>query len=1165
MANKYNNRDQEYDDKGYRVETYGLNKPKWTPSNQWTDYEDYHNEYQDKSYQRRYFNISHSDVKNYLKYHNNLFADNVRTGNQNWQSLIENTSSNTDFRLRELLNPETGSKSYSLQYQSSTGGWREHASGYENQSGRTTSLSLLNPEYLDDLKRKGYGPIYGSSSWFDMEPEERKEYGREEWINTPFQMDLRVDKEGKTWSGWKHYGNYKSPLSYKLTHTDVRTLPQSIVNKYNLQGYENLRMSPYDGEIYIVSDSGGHLRTISQPDMKWFQNPGRISEWNKDPRVNRREDNFLDYLTNYDFEYWQDTQPINLEEKKIQLLETKNNNEINLPERQIVDINDISNNEEEIIDERQDLTPISIPSIELTELPTDDQKLTLIPPKTQNINIQSDDDSSDGTKTRVVPKPGGDDDLGDMPEIVLTPKMEEEREKSTTRTKEQILEELKNTTGDDRKALYDELGWAYDDTIPNKNNESSDSIDETNYNEKYNEESTVEEIMTDLKDVKGSTNYVNKSVNAILDAVENDDYSEKDLNRDLDLFKTTYGDENLQLLQLMLEKKQNPKGRRGLELRKFQEAGEKNPGWLAKRLAKTVNPIGYDIKNAISGLLAGERQPFMWDGVEQTFDNFGYDMQGNPIMDPDVEGRFRYGDTEEKHREHTGYIKSASMDSWLKYLGFPQENETFVKSSFVPTTRKEDVRGTQPYWSFSYDDDIWDEVLSKSVPIKGASNISIFNDKFDEFFPNGMLMSNSSSGGFTLKDYTLSKGYDAEVGLPYISYFDEFDFDIPVMGGNIAGEKIIGQPYNVYGRMYYDPERKNESGDPVRIFPDEFEDLDISLNTLKAGLMSMESSNGINMKNSDSSSTGLYGQLFEQIEDSNVYTGTRDQFEKDIFSQNEIFDKKFEGSLFQNEKGIKESANDLYYEYRDQLENMPYSKTELAALVNFLGRQGTREFLGYVLRDGESLEKVFPNLYGEDAEQKNKTPFEYVDEFREAVDEYKKAQSFESYILNNLPAEIANQFLHKYSKEELLEKQRGGELKGRSSKKWSRILSELDKYNQGESISPISKEVLLDYELIDGDSDMDEEIIVEDVKETPVQNIEKTKNKNTISVNNRKFNLTEQLSIYNKYLNGYYYDNEEKGLKKIIDKMNTVYYNNSKSKNMHVYDYIKSLQTNEYK
>ena len=41
------------------------------------------------------------------------------------------------------------------------------------------------------------------------------------------------------------------------------------------------------------------------------------------------------------------------------------------------------------------------------------------------------------------------------------------------------------------------------------------------------------------------------SIDAILDAVKKDDYNEKHLNRDLNIFKQHYGDDNLKILELI--------------------------------------------------------------------------------------------------------------------------------------------------------------------------------------------------------------------------------------------------------------------------------------------------------------------------------------------------------------------------------------------------------------------------------------------------------------------------------------------------------------------------------------------------------------------------------------------------------------------------------------
>ncbi len=97
MSNKYSNKDYQYDDKGYRLEKFGLNQEKWTKSNPWTEYEEYHNKHNDKKYQRRYFNISHADVEDYLRFNDN-FLEGANIRGQSWQSLIANTKINLSIR-----------------------------------------------------------------------------------------------------------------------------------------------------------------------------------------------------------------------------------------------------------------------------------------------------------------------------------------------------------------------------------------------------------------------------------------------------------------------------------------------------------------------------------------------------------------------------------------------------------------------------------------------------------------------------------------------------------------------------------------------------------------------------------------------------------------------------------------------------------------------------------------------------------------------------------------------------------------------------------------------------------------------------------------------------------------------------------------------------------
>ena len=167
-------------------------------------------------------------------------------------------------------------------------------------------------------------------------------------------------------------------------------------------------------------------------------------------------------------------------------------------------------------------------------------------------------------------------------------------------------------------------------------------------------------------------------------------------------------------------------------------------------------------------------------------------------------------------------------------------------------------------------------------------------------------------------------------------------------------------------------------------YPNEF-DGEFDLALLKKGLSHVESSDGTDMMNPESSATGLYGQLFNAIADRPELEGiTREQFAEDLDLQNEIFQMRYDGRLEPGTRtGIRDSVQDLRKKYDKQLKSEEINDVELGALINFLGRDGARQYLGYHVRDGRPLEDVFPDKFGPGAEQANKTPREYIEKFRE--------------------------------------------------------------------------------------------------------------------------------------------------------------------------------------
>ena len=158
---------------------------------------------------------------------------------------------------------------------------------------------------------------------------------------------------------------------------------------------------------------------------------------------------------------------------------------------------------------------------------------------------------------------------------------------------------------------------------------------------------------------------------------------------------------------------------------------------------------------------------------------------------------------------------------------------------------------------------------------------------------------------------------------------------------------------------------------------------------LKAGIAGTESSNGVRsqMINPGSTATGLYGQRFSEIKD--TYPNSRSEFSTNMAAQDSIFDKRLYEGL-NGEKSMLDHLDHMYTNYADQIEKKGHTSNHVGGIINMLGREGTRRYYGLVVRDGKSLEEVFPTKYGPKAEIKNKTPDEYADSMQKWIDRYKE-------------------------------------------------------------------------------------------------------------------------------------------------------------------------------
>ena len=172
--------------------------------------------------------------------------------------------------------------------------------------------------------------------------------------------------------------------------------------------------------------------------------------------------------------------------------------------------------------------------------------------------------------------------------------------------------------------------------------------------------------------------------------------------------------------------------------------------------------------------------------------------------------------------------------------------------------------------------------------------------------------------------------------------------------------------------------------------------IEVNIEGVKKAISQAESLGGKLMKNKQSTASGLYGQRFSELDKYNLYDGSRDEFIEDLDAQNRIFNIRLNEG-FVNEKGdtittpLLKDAYDLTLEYKDQLgDDWNYSYEDIINLSNFIGRGGTRKYFGDVIRDGKSLETIFPKLYGDERALgtdgkplENKTPKEYLEISRE--------------------------------------------------------------------------------------------------------------------------------------------------------------------------------------
>lgn len=125
----------------------------------------------------------------------------------------------------------------------------------------------------------------------------------------------------------------------------------------------------------------------------------------------------------------------------------------------------------------------------------------------------------------------------------------------------------------------------------------------------------------------------------------------------------------------------------------------------------------------------------------------------------------------------------------------------------------------------------------------------------------------------------------------------------------------------------------------------------LDTSALKRGVSYAESIGGELMINPNSSATGLYGQLFSELQKQGLTGGmSREQFAADTAAQNRIFDVRLNEGI--GGPSLMRNAYELTEEYASQLgDKWNFSLDEVAAISNYLGRDGARKYFASI-RDG---------------------------------------------------------------------------------------------------------------------------------------------------------------------------------------------------------------------
>lgn len=134
------------------------------------------------------------------------------------------------------------------------------------------------------------------------------------------------------------------------------------------------------------------------------------------------------------------------------------------------------------------------------------------------------------------------------------------------------------------------------------------------------------------------------------------------------------------------------------------------------------------------------------------------------------------------------------LDAWNTYLGVPQKNETFGISEHRPSQSTDD----RYYYNIpSFLEDVA-KVEAEEHPEGTRLPVQVLLDALTNGTEGKTLLYDKFSG--VMGNFTLSQGEDEHGS--YIAYWDRWNLE-----GSLEGSSgFIGKPYEIYDRIYYNPQ-----------------------------------------------------------------------------------------------------------------------------------------------------------------------------------------------------------------------------------------------------------------------------------------------------------------------------------------------------------------------